>query len=148
LKFPLLLIPTLAAAGTLAACGASSKDSSGSAAAKPAASSPSNVVSVTARDFGFMPARLTAKAGKVTIRLRNDGKDPHEFIVLRTHDAPSKLPVHSGRVSEKDSVGEVSETPAGAVKTATLTLKRGTYVIACNVPGHYKMGMHGTLKVV
>ena len=42
----------------------------------------------------------------------------------------------------------MSETPAGATRTATLTLKRGTYVIACNVPGHYRMGMHGMLKVV
>jgi uncharacterized cupredoxin-like copper-binding protein len=50
-------------------------------------------------------------------------------------------------VSEKTSVGEVSETKAGASKTAAIELKPGQYVFVCNIPGHYKGGMFGRLTV-
>ena len=36
---------------------------------------------------------------------------------------------------------------AGASKTLTLTLKKGKYVVICNVPGHYEQGMKGDFKV-
>jgi uncharacterized cupredoxin-like copper-binding protein len=90
---------------------------------------------------------VAAKAGKLTITLDNKGKMPHELVVLKTSAAAGSLSVKSGRVSESRSVGEVSETAAGATKSTTLKLKAGSYVFVCNIPGHYADGMRGTLTV-
>ena len=90
---------------------------------------------------------ITAQAGKLKLTLDNKGKIPHEIVVLKSSAAANALKVTGGRVSEKTSVGEVSETAAGATRSATLDLKPGTYVYVCNIPGHYGDGMRGTLTV-
>lgn len=81
--------------------------------------------------------------------MKNTGKIQHEFVVLKT-DQPAgslKVSAKSSRVSEATSVGEISETDPGKTKSATLDLKPGKYVFVCNIPGHYKLGMRGTLVV-
>lgn len=108
-----------------------------------------NNLAVTTNEYTFSPATLTANAGKVRVTLKNTGKIQHEFVVLKTAQPPGTLKVSSGnsRVSEATSVGEISETDPGATKTATLNLKPGKYVFVCNIPGHYKLGMRGTLTI-
>lgn len=148
LKPPVLLAATVAVG--LAGCGSSNNSSAASTptpTATATAASATHHLTVTATEYRFAPAALKAKAGKVQITLRNSGKMVHELVVLKTHQSAGSLKVTNGRVSEKDSVGEVSETPAGKTKTSTLDLKPGAYVIVCNIPGHYQMGMRGTLTV-
>ncbi len=150
---------------TLAACGSSNdtKSTTSAAAAAPAtttaaatatpAATPSPAAAttdptITANEYAFAPTDLTVKAGKVKLTLKNSGKIVHEVVVLKTDQAADALKVgSSARVSEKDSVGEVSETAPGATKTSTLDLKPGKYVLVCNIPGHYSLGMRGTLTV-
>jgi len=137
----------------IAGCGSSSQAAGPSTNASPPASATvsSAVVSsltVKTTEYAFAPMTATAKAGKVRITLVNSGKIVHELIVLKTAKAADALKATNGRVSEADSVGEVSETAAGATKSATLTLKPGRYVFVCNIPGHYIDGMRGTLTVV
>ncbi|MEV4419893.1 plastocyanin/azurin family copper-binding protein [Patulibacter sp. NPDC049589] len=90
---------------------------------------------------------MTAKAGKLTITMRNVGKVEHELVLLKTTTKVDGLKVTGGRVSEDDSVGEVSETECGASKSHAFTLKPGTYVYVCDIPGHDMQGMRGTLTV-
>ena len=104
-------------------------------------------LTVTTTEFAFHPMTATAKAGRLTLKLVNDGKAVHELVLLKTDRPAGSLSVKGGRVSEAASVGEVSETPAGATKSSTVTLERGRYVFVCNIPGHYADGMRGTLTV-
>jgi uncharacterized cupredoxin-like copper-binding protein len=104
-------------------------------------------VTVTTTEFAFSPMEITTKPGKLKLTLVNDGKVEHEIVVLKTNQAAGAMKVSGGRVSESTSVGEVSETAAGATKSTTLDLKAGKYVIVCNISGHYQAGMRGTLTV-
>ena len=47
----------------------------------------------------------------------------------------------TNKVSETKSVGEVGNVPKGKTRTKTLTLKKGNYVLVCNIAKHYEMGM-------
>ncbi len=38
-------------------------------------------------------------------------------------------------------LGEVAELEPGASGSLTLTMKPGTYILYCNIPGHYAAGM-------
>ena len=46
-----------------------------------------------------------------------------------------------------ESPGEIEDVGPGQTKSGTLKLTPGRYVMICNLPGHYKQGMYGTLTV-
>lgn len=94
---------------------------------------------VQLKEFKIIAQPASAKAGKVTFTVKNVGKLEHELIVIKTTLAPSKLPVKSGRAVEKGALGEVELKPGKTAKL-TLTLKKGKYVLICNLPGHYQAG--------
>jgi uncharacterized cupredoxin-like copper-binding protein len=91
------------------------------------------------------------KAGTVTFEVSNapDTGLNHEFVVLKTDLAADKLPVKNGQVSESQfkKMGEVEDIAPGKNKRLTLKLAPGRYVLVCNQPGHYSMGMHTSLLV-
>ena len=102
-------------------------------------------------DMGMVTMGITADpveipAGEVTFAVTNDSKDMiHEMLVAPVADPPVALPyvAAENRVDEEASgdLGEVSELDPGASGALTVTLKPGTYILFCNVPGHYAMGM-------
>jgi uncharacterized cupredoxin-like copper-binding protein len=141
-----------AAAVPLAACGSDDdSDDSASTTTQPAAVTDRAVaagkVTVDASEYAFAPEAITAKPGKLEIKLDNKGKIPHELVVLKTDEAPDSLKVSGGRVSEDASVGEVEEIDGGGSKSATVDVEAGKYVYVCNIPGHYGDGMRGQLTV-
>jgi uncharacterized cupredoxin-like copper-binding protein len=91
------------------------------------------------------------KAGHVTFEVNNaaNGKTEHEFVVLRTDMDDAHLPVHKGLVTESRfrKMGEVEDLPQGSTRRLSLKLAPGHYVLICNRPGHYEMGMHASLVV-
>ena len=89
----------------------------------------------------------SVKAGEVNFDVRNDGNVPHELVVIKTDTDPANLPRKDGDADESGSVGEVDNVVAGETKAGTLNLQPGTYAIICNLPGHYKQGMHTQLTV-
>lgn len=95
---------------------------------------------VTLKEFKVLPKPKSGKAGKVTFVVKNAGAVAHELVVLRTNIAPRKLPVKNGQAVEKGKVGEVSNLRPGKTAKLTKTLKKGKYVLLCNVPGHYQAG--------
>jgi uncharacterized cupredoxin-like copper-binding protein len=84
---------------------------------------------------------------RVTFVVKNSGEFKHELVVIKTSRRASKLPVSGKEASEKGAVGEVEDVAAGKSKKLTLNLKKGHYVLICNVPGHYKSGMHADFTV-
>ena len=76
----------------------------------------------------FVETELTAKPGKITIKLTNDSAVPHDVAV--------------------DGASGVSEqVQDGGSAELTVNLPAGTYEYYCTVPGHRQAGMVGTLTV-
>jgi uncharacterized cupredoxin-like copper-binding protein len=67
------------------------------------------------------------------------------MIVMYLEDPTSPLPflTDENRVDEDKAgdKGEVSELEPGASGSLTVNLKAGTYLLICNVAGHYAAGM-------
>jgi plastocyanin len=159
------LVPVaVAAALALAGCGSSDDTTTGSSGASTGASggdaygSPSGAkassasaasgrATVTATEFAFSPTTIDAKAGKLTITLKNAGKFDHELVVLKTDAAPDALKVSGGQVSQAGGLGEIEHTKSGAQNSKTFDLQPGNYVYFCNIPGHYANGMRGRITV-
>jgi uncharacterized cupredoxin-like copper-binding protein len=105
-------------------------------------------------DFYFSPAGATASAGKTTIEAPNEGSVEHELVLFKTNMDPAKLPTEAnGEVDEEkldevaEEAGEIADVEAGDTKAEKFNLKPGTYVMFCNLPGHYAQGMYGTVTV-
>ena len=103
-------------------------------------------IGVGLKEFSVNTTAAAAKAGKVTFAVRNTGKVTHEFVVLRTDKRAAGL-LSGSRASEAGNVGETGDLKPGAGKTFSIDLKPGHYALICNLPGHYKLGMHTDLTV-
>jgi uncharacterized cupredoxin-like copper-binding protein len=93
---------------------------------------------------------VTVKAGEVTFQVSNDSKAVvHEMILAPVADVTKPMPYvdNENRVDEDKAgdLGEVSELEPGKTGSLTVTLKPGTYLLYCNVPGHYMAGMWTTI---
>ena len=97
-------------------------------------------VKVTLNEFKVIPKPKSVKPGKVTFTAKNAGKLGHELVVVKTNVAPGKLKVKGSKAVEKGRVGKVQNIQPGKSKKLTLKLKKGKYVLLCNVPGHYQAG--------
>jgi uncharacterized cupredoxin-like copper-binding protein len=115
------------------------------AAKRSASSSRATVVSMS--DFKFTPKKLSAKAGRLRVTVKNTGTSPHEFVLIRTKRAANALPMKGKEASERGVIGEIPEQKPGKRASHNFRVKTGRYVFICNVPGHYKAGMYGTLRV-
>ena len=94
----------------------------------------------------------TVPAGNVTFNATNDSKDMlHEMLVAPVADPAVALPYDKEtlRVDEEASgdLGEVSELEPGKSGSLTVELKPGSYILYCNIPGHYELGMWTLLTV-
>ncbi len=104
---------------------------------------------------GMMAIRTdtsTVKAGTVTFDVTNRSRNlVHEMLVVAVANPDVQLPYDSDdqRVVEDEinSLGETEEMQPGASKDLTLDLKPGTYLLICNVAGHYAAGMWTVLTV-
>lgn len=94
----------------------------------------------------------SVKAGKVTFDVTNLSRSiVHEMIVVAVESPNAPLPYdyNTGQIPEKQvkMLGETDEMEPNAEKTISLDLKPGTYLLICNVPGHYAAGMWTPLTV-
>lgn len=81
-------------------------------------------LTVTAVDFGFEPAALTATAGQeLTVAFQNTGDLPHSFTI--------------------EGVADSGVTSAGSSESVTFTPEAGTYTFFCSLHA----SMTGTLEV-
>ncbi len=106
-------------------------------------------VSVELTDTTVTLDRTEIAAGHRVIAIRNRGTTVHELEVLRTDAPPDALPYdpRSAQVSARDVVAERENIPVGATKRLSVDLTAGSYVLLCDLPGHYAAGMRGGLAV-
>jgi ZIP family zinc transporter len=106
---------------------------------------------VVAHDYTLTlpPAALTP--GRVRFVFENEGAATHELAVFRTDLPADGLPLADGAVNEGDPrlrlLGEVEDVKPGRSGRMSLDLDAGHYVLVCNVPGHYQLGMRADLTV-
>ncbi len=108
-------------------------------------------VNVTLVSFVITPDVTTIPAGKVTFHAKNIDVVEHEMLVIPVMKGALDLPYDKtiARVPEDkiNSLGEVPEIEGGANGEVTLDLAPGTYLLICNLVGHYDSGMHTLLTV-
>jgi len=125
-------------------CGSSNNDNSSSTSTTTPATTTTSTTKTTAGGAGstlklsadpsgalkFDKSSLTAKAGKVTIKMDNPSPVDHAVSISG-----------NGANASGSTVGK------GGVSTASANLKPGTYTFFCPVDGHEQAGMKGTLTV-
>lgn len=114
------------------------------ATASAAATAAPPVVAVALKEFSVTPQNTSAPAGRVTLRVQNSGALQHELLVVRSDVAATALPLKDGKDLDPSKVEVVAQTPpfdAGQSRELPVTLTAGTYVLLCNVSGHYLTGM-------
>jgi uncharacterized cupredoxin-like copper-binding protein len=102
-------------------------------------------VNATLTDSKIVLDQASVPSGKVTFQVRNAGTMVHEVVVLKTNVAADKIapnPEEPGKMSEDGSQGESGDLTVGESKAFTLDLEPGNYVLICNQPAHYLLGMH------
>ena len=104
-------------------------------------------LTVELTDFAVTASPGTVKAGRVVFAIRNRAAMAHELIVIRTDQVPDALPIDGGKAKEDGKVGGVANISASVSRKLALDLTPGRYVLICNVPGHYQLGMHTQLTV-
>ena len=93
---------------------------------------PSGVLDLVATDFRYAPQNVTVPAGKVTFRVRDAGRVPHN-VSLRNRGGSERVVVSTLLPGESDQ--------------ATITLKPGRYRFFCAIANHEELGQYGTLVV-
>jgi len=94
-------------------------------------------------DYWAAPTVSSVHAGKVTFIARNVGRVPHELMVERMpmkFDAPMQP-------NEDAAQGMIDDMAPGHSGRMTMRLRPGTYMLFCNVAGHYAAGQHMTFTV-
>lgn len=177
-----ILFKTLIAAtllSVLAACGSqktnqgnTSADSSSSSPSSPAATSSAETpspsdstkatnlstanatkVDATLKEMSIELSQTTVPAGPVQFVVKNAGKVPHEFVVLKNDLTDKKLPMKGDKLDEDakglKNMGEIGEDKlkSGVTETLNANLTPGKYLIVCNVQNHFKRGMKTELTV-
>ncbi|MDR3472441.1 MAG: sulfocyanin-like copper-binding protein [Devosia sp.] len=104
------------------------------------------VPDMSAATMGVKATPTSVPAGIVSFQVTNSSKDTvHEMIVMYLADPTQPLPyVDKDSKVDEDKAGdkgEVSELDPGASGTLTVALKPGTYLLICNVAGHFAAGM-------
>ena len=127
-----------------AGCGSDNNDS-GSASTPASTAAPTTSTAATSTpaaagggtvtlgesEFKITPKDATAKAGKVTIDVKNDGAIVHN------------LNVEGNGIEEK----KTADLQPGSSGKLTVDLKPGKYEMYCSIDGHRASGMEGTITV-
>lgn len=102
-------------------------------------------------EYGIELGSSSAPEGEVEFSVRNDGEVAHQLVVLRTKQDADDLPVKDGvvRTDAKgiDEVGSIQLLASGASESLRVDLEAGSYVLICNIAGHYPSGMHAPFRV-
>jgi uncharacterized cupredoxin-like copper-binding protein len=104
---------------------------------------------------GMMSIRVdkpTVKEGTVTFEVTNWSRSVlHEMLVISVDSPTAPLPYDypQARVPEDQVkvLGEAADLQPNTSKTFEVTLSPGSYLLICNIPGHYVAGMAASLSV-
>jgi uncharacterized cupredoxin-like copper-binding protein len=85
-------------------------------------------VPVSETEFKITLGSTSFKAGEITFEVKDDGKIPHDLAIKGTSD-------------------KTKEIAPGSNAELKVTLKPGTYVLYCSIPGHEQAGMKQSITV-
>jgi uncharacterized cupredoxin-like copper-binding protein len=102
--------------------------------------------------MGIKVSTHDAKAGPVTFAVTNASKQlVHEMVLSPVKDGKTPLPYDkAGQKVDEDAaghLGEVAELEPGKSGALTVDLKPGKYILYCNIPDHYILGMWTLITV-
>lgn len=149
----------LGAALLMGACGGGSSSSGGGGSSNGGGGGGggggAGTIDTTEKDFSIGVSPSSAAAGNITFHVTNDGPSVHEFVVFASDLAPDKLPLTKENgvaiVDEKGKgvkhIDELEDIKPGSPQDLSVNLKAGNYVLICNLPTHYKLGMHTAFTV-
>lgn len=94
----------------------------------------------------------TIQSGEVVFNVANHAMtEEHEMILVKLTSADQKIPLNTTkhRVDENElnTLGEVADLKPSDTGTLNVTLKPGSYLLLCNIKGHYEAGMWTRLTV-
>ena len=107
-------------------------------------------VTVTMTDKGITLSDPSVPAGAVTFTVVNKGTIIHSLVLIKTDVPHDKMPLDPKDPTKADETGSVAATgqmAVGASKQIARQLAAGNYVLVCNEPAHYAVGMHIGLVV-
>ena len=109
------------------------------------------MVCVTEKDFVITASPASGAAGTNEFSITNSGPNEHELVIVKTELAADALPVTNSVVDESSGdlkvVAEREDINAGTTASLNASLEAGSYALICNLPGHYKAGMHAAFSV-
>jgi uncharacterized cupredoxin-like copper-binding protein len=145
----------------LAGCGAPSSGTPNSVAARTSVSATPACVAAEPtkgatgaieQSYEIALSTSAVPAGKATFDVTNVATVPHTFIVLQTDLPADQLPLTANNTADLESadievIQDVEGVQPCAPQEVNLTLKPGSYVAICNLPGHYASGMRAAFTV-
>ncbi len=137
---------TATSTATPTAAGTSTPTATSTATPTPAAAT---TVDVGLKEWEVNPTQDTVDAGTLTFSVSNDGALPHNFRVIKTDIASDALPTANALVDEGqvDVVASIADYAGGETEEVSVDLEPGSYVLICNVAGHYGLGMRAGFTV-
>lgn len=109
-------------------------------------------VAVSLTEWEVAPDPTSIADGSIEFRVANTGTTDHNFRVVATDLAADELPLDAtGQQVDEEQVDVVGGY-AGAIRMGetmalAIELPPGTYVLFCNVPTHYGLGMYVDFEV-
>lgn len=149
---PRTIAITFIATLLLSACGG---DGNTSTTVKTITSETSDATSsiVALKDFEIEPEFTSISAGAIIFEVVNRGALDHEFIIVRTDTDFDKLPINSAVVPLNSAsfngviLRNTKILKSQEMESFKVALEPGRYVLLCNIPGHYELGMRISLMV-
>ena len=88
-------------------------------------------------------------AGVIGFQVQNAGAVAHEFKVIRSDVAADGLTLEGGKANEGglEILATITEFQGGTTQTTALELTPGQYLLFCNIPAHYQLGMAVSVTV-
>lgn len=110
------------------------------------------------RDFSLRVRPRVTHDGNVLIDIDNAGRLNHEVVVVRG-DKPETLPLTAAGAVDVDRAGvvdRVKEFPPGRFRVMSPDMRRGSYLVFCNLVtadaagrqvSHFQQGMRGSFRI-
>ena len=102
--------------------------------------------------MGIKVDRQEIPAGEITFRVVNESQDfYHSLVISLVADPTRELPyLIDKKMVDEDAAGRIGrgkEFKPHDSGSLTVDLQPGTYILYCNITGHYAMGMWTTIIV-
>lgn len=106
-------------------------------------------VTVPNNTYAFDRTELTASLGaETTITLTNEDRRLHDLVIIREVFDDEEVAIETIETDPELIVGGTDLLRQGESETLTVTFDEpGTYQFFCRFPGHFRVGMRGTITV-